>query len=159
MASFCAGESKEWFEQFVTKDRRWGCFQCIDCLFVFCSKWWTQPSYWVSERSMKLAESASDNVTFSCDVISLICFWSGARRRGTHQEEFIVPNILNFLRRYTNSISYLIYSQTLVTHHHVVNTFNVFLWWLYLQDAQTLGHLQDSSFPSQIQLPTFAQLI
>lgn len=48
----------------------------------------------------------------------------------------------------------MLYSHSPVIHQHVVNAINGFI-----VDVRMLSQLKDSSFPSEIQLPTFALLI
>ena len=73
-----------------------GCFRCMDCCLVSFSKWWIQNSSWVRKRSRKLAGSASRlSAKFACDMITLVCFWSGVKSRGTHRAEtFDMPSLL-----------------------------------------------------------------
>lgn len=71
------------------------CLRCMDCNFVFGSKWWTQHLSWVKKRPKKQDGSGSNNVKFYRDLIGLVHFLTSVKRRGTHRSQnFVMPNLL-----------------------------------------------------------------
>lgn len=78
--------------------------------------------------------------------------WDLASRIFRHGK-FIAQKIFNTVTWYADTIGYLISSKSPIIHHCVVKTFNIFLGGDCGQDVQILGNLQESPFPSYIQMP------
>lgn len=111
-----------------------------------------QHSSWVRKRSKKPSGSASNNIRFSCHVISLVHFGPDIRRLVTDRAETFLQNILT---GYTNRIGYLFFSQSPRIHNHLVNTINIFV------DGSVEGNpdLGTSSSLSLLLLNSFELLI
>ena len=129
-----------------------GCFHRGDCRLVSRSKWWTQHSSWVWNRSRKFAGSASKSAKFTRDMTSLVCFWSGVKSCGIHQAEtFDIPSSLCRMfsirsrEMSTASAIWLTVKRLSWCHPSPCGEHGRYLfgWWLW-QDVRTLGRLQGS---------------